>query len=94
MYGTVMIGKTHATSQQLLALTQDWAEANGKKAGYIDGWVLSTDDHRMVLAVRFESKEAYIKLADDPNQDTWWEQKLRPMLDEDPTWIDGEWSQA
>jgi len=92
VYGTVMIGKTHATNEQLLALTREWAEAKGNGVGYVDQWVLRTDDGQVVVAVRFASKQAYDKLADDPDQDTWYQEKLRPMLDDDPTWFDGEWS--
>jgi len=94
MYGTVMLGKTHASMDQLLALTREWAEAKGRKAGYVDQRILHCADGRIAVAVRFESKESYLKLADDPNQDSWWTQTMRPLLDEDPTWVDGEWFEA
>jgi hypothetical protein len=52
---------------------------------------MRTDDGRVVVAVRFDSKHAYEALADDPEQDTWWREKMRPILDEDPMWVDGHW---
>ena len=41
--------------------------------------------------VVFESKDAYLALANDPEQDKWYQAKVAPMLDGDPQWIDGTW---
>jgi hypothetical protein len=41
--------------------------------------------------VVFESKEQYVALSNDPDQDTWWTEKARPLLAADPEWIDGTW---
>ena len=60
-------------------------------SGYLDEWVMKTDDGRIIVAVRFESKEKYLKLADDPRQDEWYRTEMMPMLDGEPEWIDGEW---
>jgi len=92
MYGTVMIARSKVPAATILESSRRWAAEKGSAAGYVDQWVMQSDDGRMVMAVRFESKDAYIKLADDPSQDEWWRTEVMPHLDGDPEWIDGEWS--
>jgi hypothetical protein len=91
MYGTVMIAKVKGSVDELQARSEAWAKEHGNGAGYIDEWVMQTDDGRIVVAVRFDSKENYLKLADDPKQDEWYRTQMMPMLDGEPQWIDGEW---
>lgn len=91
MYGTVMIAKVKGSVDEMRARSEKWAKEWGTDAGYIDQWVLKTDDDRIVVAVRFESKEKYVRLADDSRQDEWYRTELAPLLDGDPDWIDGEW---
>lgn len=92
MYGTVMIGKLRTTSsEQLTAALDEW-ERERKAPGHLDTRLLATTQGQVVLAVRFESQAAYEKLADSPAQDEWWNAVLRPLLADEPVWIDGEWS--
>ena len=91
MYGTVMIAKVKGSVDELRARSQEWESHRGGMVGHVDTHVMATDDGRILLAVRFESKEKYLALADDPAQSEWWESQVMPLLDGDPEWIDGEW---
>lgn len=95
MYGTVMIGTLAGSPQEgIEAVRRDlaaWVEDIGRDAGFVDELVLQADDGRVVMAVRFASREAYRALADDPRQDEWYRNRLRPLLSGDPEWIDGTW---
>lgn len=92
MYGTVMIGKVAAgvSVDDYRKAADEWRQAR-PTVGFVDELVLLDDGGRLVLAVRFESKEAYLALADDPGQDEWWTTVMAPMLDGEPEWIDGDW---
>jgi hypothetical protein len=92
MYGTVMIAKTKATPDQVKASTERWAKERGPSVGFVDEWLMTADDGRIVMAVRFESKDAYLALADDPAQNEWWQTEVAPLLDGEPDWIDGHWA--
>ena len=91
MYGTVMIAKVKGSIDDMKARSDRWAKEWGTEAGYIDEWVLRADDGRAVVCVRFESKEKYLKLSDDPRQDEWYRTEMAPLLDGEPEWIDGNW---
>ena len=91
MYGTVMIGTLKGSAEEMKARSDKWRAEGGKAVGYIDQWVLKADDGRFVVAVRFNSKDEYMKLADDPAQDEWWRTQMMPLIDGEPEWIDGEW---
>lgn len=92
-YGTVMIARLAAGKT-----VDDWQEgleqwkAERNVDGFQSEYVLVGDDGRqLVSCVVFESEKAYRSLADDPEQDVWWREKVMPLLDGDPTWIDGTW---
>jgi len=91
MYGTVMIAKINGTVDEMQARAERWAKERGNAGGYVDQRVLIAGDGRIVLAVRFESKAQYEALADDPEQDKWWQTEMVPLLNGEPEWIDGEW---
>jgi hypothetical protein len=91
MYGTVMIAKIKGDPADIVTAGRAWVAERGATVGYVDQWVLKADDGRFVLAVRFDSKDSYLKLADDPTQDEWYHRVLAPYLDGEPEWIDGEW---
>lgn len=91
MYGTVMIGRSDASIDTLRALVGDWARDIGANSGYVDERVLDADDGQVVVCVRFHSKADYVALADNPQQVAWWDEVMAPLLQGEPTWIDGEW---
>ena len=91
MYGTVMIGTLKGSLEDLRQVTKAW-EAEANAPGYVGEDVLVGDDGSTVVAcVRFESKERYLALADNPGQDEWWQTKMQPLFDGEVRWIDGEW---
>jgi hypothetical protein len=94
MYGTVMMGRLAAgTSPETFTDTLRAYSNRDRSDGFVDANILITDDGtQVVIATRFASKEQYWALADTPDQDDWYQTTLAPMLDGDPTWIDGTWS--
>ena len=91
MYGTVMIGKLAVSIEDMRLAAKEW-EAERQVPGFVSSEALVGDDGVTVVnVVKFTDKAAYEALADDPEQDTWYQTKLRPLLAEDPQWIDGHW---
>lgn len=88
-----MIAKVKPGSQKALVEAGKQWEADRKVDGFQGEYTLLGEDGVTVVScVTFESKEKYLALADDPAQDTWYQEKLRPLLTEDPQWIDGNWA--
>lgn len=91
MYGTVMIARMKSTPEEAIRATEEW-NAQRQVPGYRRSDILIADDrHTVVMAVQFDSKEEYDRLADAPEQDEWWRTVMAPMLEGEPTWIDGRW---
>ncbi|MEZ5114936.1 MAG: hypothetical protein R2737_01600 [Candidatus Nanopelagicales bacterium] len=93
MYGTVMIGRMRDGFEGFERLKADWEVERGPQvAGWVDSFALRGDDGgTVVLCTRFESKESYVALSDDPEQARWYEERIAPLLDGEPQWIDGSW---
>ena len=91
MYGTVMIARPTVSIDQFRAIGERWQQGRTPPPGYVDTQVMAADDGRVVMAVRFASKEAYQALAADPRQAEWYRTELAPALDGEPEWIDGHW---
>ena len=66
MYGTVMIGRSSATLDDLRPLFDAWVDAIGREAGFIDERILADGEGRIVMCVRFRDEAAYKALADNP----------------------------
>jgi len=94
MYGTVMIGRLKAGTSPEEFTEKLRAHSDVERSdGFVDAKILVTDDGtQAVIATRFASKEQYWALADTSDQDNWYQTTMAPMLDGDPTWIDGTWS--
>ena len=93
-YGTIMIGKlkTPGSGQVLVDAAKKWEDR--KVDGFQGSYSLLSDDGSTVVScVTFETKEKYLALADDPGQDEWWQSTMAPLLNGDPQWIDGEWTE-
>ena len=90
-YGTIMVGRLAdgATVEDWMRGIEAWQER--KVAGFSGEYSFLADDGRLFSCVIFESKEQYQALADDPEQDRWWNEHARPLLAADPEWIDGTW---
>lgn len=92
-YGTVMIATLTGSLDEVRRAAVDWAEHRAA-AGFLAEEVLLADDGTTVVApVFFASREDYQRLADDPNQDRWWNEQMAPHLS-DVRWIDGTWQEA
>jgi heme-degrading monooxygenase HmoA len=90
MYGTVARMKAKPGTGELLAelgrqLSDD------RPPGMVGTWVyqLDADPDEYLLAVAFESREAYKANAASPEQDARYHQ-MRSLLEADPEWHDGE----
>lgn len=93
MYGTAMIGTlaTGVSADELRKELEAWREER-QTPGWVDGHILLADDGTTVVNVAlFESKDAYMRLADDPEQDKWWSERMAPKLSGEPRWVDGTW---
>jgi predicted small metal-binding protein len=92
-YGTVMIAKLNGSVEALSAAAQDWIEQR-HAAGFLAEEILLADDgSTVVVPVFFDNRDDYRKLADDPDQDAWWKERMAPHLS-DVRWIDGTWQQS
>jgi hypothetical protein len=90
MYGTVARMRVKpGMLDQLKALTTN--EDALRIPGHINTLVyqMDKDPNELILAVVFQSKEAYMKNADSPEQDARY-QELVQLLEGPPEWNDGE----
>jgi heme-degrading monooxygenase HmoA len=93
MYGTVMVARLRGTLEEMKAVNDEWLER--RVPGFVREETLVADDGRTVVsAVFFESREAYQRLANDPEQDEIWRTKFLPLLEGEPQWFDGTWQTA
>jgi len=89
MYGTVARMRAKpGMENKLLQLSREF---EGKIPGIVRSYVYRTDadPEEFFLAVLFESREAYLANAQNPEQDARYQQ-LRALLATDPEWHDGE----
>jgi len=88
-YGTVMTAKLTVSFDAFEKAVSD----RPNPPGFVRGSVMRADDGVTVVgAFIFESKEAYLALADNPEQAQWYGEVVAPMLDGEATWIDGHWT--
>ena len=93
-YGTVMIGKlaSGASPEDWRKGLEDWKRERDV-AGFRSEYTLVGDDGRTIVScVVFESRELYLQLANDPEQDKWHRERVLPLLEGEPQWIDGTWA--
>jgi len=96
MYGTTMIATIRGTRAEVEDAFSSWfTERVPGVPGFVDAGIQFDDDGRtLVNWARFLDKESYLALADDPAQDAWYQQRIAPLLEGEPRWIDGEWMAA
>lgn len=94
MYGTVMIATLRGTREAAERALGDWlTERAPHVAGFLDAGLMFCDDGSTIVNyARFASREDYQALSGDPAQDQWWQQRLAPLLEGEPRWIDGGWA--
>ena len=95
MYGTAMVGKARGDADEVVRALMEWhAERAPQIDGFVAAGIVVGSDGRVVNYAEFESREAYEKLGQDAEQDRWWRERMAPLLDGDPEWIDGDWAVA
>ncbi len=90
MYGTIArLRLKPGTEQQLGELFKEFDGLG--IAGFVRNTIYRLDagSNEYMMAVAFETKEAYVANAESPQQDEIF-QKLRALLEADPDWNDGE----
>jgi hypothetical protein len=98
-YGTVMIARLRnpadAAQMEVMADTvRQWIDEHGS-VGFLREDLMLTDDGTTVVAtIFFDSEDTYRALSDDPDQDTWYSERLAPLLDGAPQWLDGHWTHS
>ncbi len=94
MYGTIFrMNVKPGQEQRLVEVFKEWErERKPKVQGAVAGLLLKPDNQpgEFIGVAIFKDKAAYIANANDPEQDKWY-LKLRDLLQDDPTWEDGEY---
>jgi predicted small metal-binding protein len=93
-YGTTMTAKLRkgVTIDQFADILENW-EKTRQVPGFVGAQLSVSDDGATVVNTAvFTDRDAYMRLADDPVQDKWYQSTIAPMLDGEPQWIDGPWS--
>jgi hypothetical protein len=93
MYGTTMIASLKGDRAAMERELSAWVAVRGPEVpGFLDARLLFADDGTTVVnTVRFASREDYERLADDPRQDEWYTERIRPLIEGEARWIDGDW---
>jgi len=93
MYGSIFRLRARPGQERaLVEWVERWnRERRPKVEGFVTAYVYKSEKHpgEYINAVVFESREAYLKNADDPEQDRWY-REMRALLESDPEWEDGE----
>jgi quinol monooxygenase YgiN len=93
MYGTVALihPKPDKEKELLEMFDRWWTDRRPKVQGVVSSTVSKQDINpsEWVLAVVFESKEAYQENASDPEQDRWF-REMMTLCTKEPTWFDGD----
>ena len=92
MYGSIFHMRPNPGQEQaVLQLFQEWErDRKPKVKGAMDGYVYKLDNTGELVGVAvFSDKDTYRANAEDPAQGEWF-QKLRALLQADPSWEDGE----
>ncbi len=90
MYGTVAHARIRAGAEdRMMAMMREFAKLNvpGYRATYV--YRMDADPREIYMAVVFDSKEAYDRNADSPEQNKRYQEMLE-VLEGAPEWHDGE----
>ena len=90
MYGTVAHARIKAGAEdRLMAMMREYSTLRvpGYRATYV--YRMDTDPREIYMAVVFDSKDAYDRNADSPEQDKRYQEMLE-ALEGAPEWHDGE----
>jgi quinol monooxygenase YgiN len=89
MFGTIgrLKVKPGKIDELKAAFASEERDIDGSIAFYV--YEVEGKENELILAVVFRDKDSYMKNADDPAQDDQY-RKLVDLLEEPPTWEDGE----
>ena len=94
MFGTIALIKPKAGNEAALSAEFDrwWDERRPKVKGAVSSTLYRnvSNPAELMLAVVFDSKENYEANAQDREQDRWFRESLMPLLESEPSWIDGD----
>jgi quinol monooxygenase YgiN len=93
MYGTIFnMRPIRGQEQKVQELFENWErERNNNVEGVIGVYLFKNSSRPgiMVGVAIFDSKETFMKNANNPAQDRWYHE-LRGLLEDDPEWNDSE----
>ena len=94
MFGSIAVVRPKAGKEdQVVALFEEWWTVRTPQVvpEAIAGHVFRLVDraNEIMVPVVFETREAYEANANDPAQ-SYWHRRLVALLEEEPTWIDGD----
>jgi quinol monooxygenase YgiN len=94
LFGTIGRAKVKPENRQKLIDTLG-DEAYLSVPGYRRAYILvpENQENEVYIVAMFENRELYFKNADDPAQNERY-MEYRAFMEDDPVWIDGEWSEA
>src|SRR5919109_888184 len=91
MYGTVARMRVKPGMADRLQEMMQSEESRLAEAGFVGTYIyrMDADPNEYYMAVLFDSKEAYTRNADSPEQDASY-QRMLEFLESEPEWHDGE----
>jgi len=91
MYGTLGRMKPKPGKRDelvaMMAASPTGAAANGYRGAYL---LKADEGDEVVVAVMYEDKDAYVAMVHDPQTDENFG-RIMALLEDEPTWTDGEW---
>jgi hypothetical protein len=90
-FGTTMVAKlTKGSLDDITAGLLAW-EDEMRAPGFIGAQIQVSEDGTLVNTAVFTDRDTYYRLADDPAQDRWYQERIAPYIEGEPRWIDGDW---
>jgi quinol monooxygenase YgiN len=93
MYGTVARCRVRPGSEEAyIELSKRWNRERGPQVpGFIAEYVYRSEANpgEFFACLLFESKDAYLRNAGDPEEDRWY-QRFRELMEADAEWNDGQ----
>jgi hypothetical protein len=91
VYGTLGRMTPKAGKRDELIALMSAPPAGAAANGYRGGYLLKVDEgDDVVVAVMYDDKDAYFAMVHDPQTDENFG-KIMALLQDEPTWTDGEW---
>lgn len=93
MFGSIFRMRPKSGQEQaVVQLFEEWSRERGYRLqGSIASYLFHPEKspEQLIGVAIFQDKETYVKNAEDPAQDAWY-QRLRALLEGDPEWEDAD----